>query len=180
MIHEKIKFIRLYYDLKENQVASILNMNSYKYKRCERDDKFVSVDLLILFSIVYGVPLTYFLSCEIMPSDFNKYIPLLTQPFDNSDVILCLKKNICGYFNPPKKRANYETIILLLNDIYKKLGCKIKDRRNELGVEINEILKELEISYETYLLMEYGTFRFTIYQFQCILDMLDIDIEVIV
>ena len=64
-MNNKIRKLRTLVDLTETQLSSLLNMSSYKYKRCENGTMDFPIEAVILLSIIFQVPIDYLL--------YNKY-----------------------------------------------------------------------------------------------------------
>ena len=72
----RIKALREGTGLSETQISSLLNISSYKYKRVENGSLNLTVDVLVLLSIMYGVPMS-FLTFDRYETDdisLNKFI----------------------------------------------------------------------------------------------------------
>ena len=69
MIPEKIKAIREFLGVTELQVSSTINVNSYKYKRSEGNDDYISTEMLILLSIIYKLPFEKIWSVDYSTKD---------------------------------------------------------------------------------------------------------------
>lgn len=149
MISEKIKAIRELLGLSEIQVSNIIYMNSYKYRRCEINEAYISIEKLLLLSIAYKIPLEELILENYSTKDIlrNDYLNNLKN-FDKKSIEAILKDNLCSYFIPKRTKFNYTTIDLILRNERKLLGKKLKKIREEKHVEVQTIatITGLEIS----------------------------------
>ncbi len=148
MISEKIKSIREFIGLSEMQVSNIIYMNSYKYKRCEINEAYLSIEKSLLLSIAYKIPLDELILEKYSTEDIlkNDYLNHL-KDLDKKCIEAILKDNLCSYFIPKRKKFNYTTIDLILRNERKLLGIKLKKIRQEKQLDIQMVanMSELEI-----------------------------------
>lgn len=157
MISEKIKTVRKLLGLSEIQVSSIIYMNSYKYKRCEINESYLSLEKLLLLSIAYKIPLDKLIlnkySTETILRD--DYLDRL-KCFDKNQIEAILKDNLCSCFIPKRKKFNYTTIDLILRNKQKLFGARLKDIRQKKQFELHTIANMSDLSVSEYRNFESG------------------------
>lgn len=157
MISEKIKAIRELLGLSETQVSKIIYMNSYKYRKCEINAAYISIEKLLLLSIAYKIPLDKLVlenySTEtILKNDYLKNL----NNFEKNQIETMLKDNLCSYFVPKRKKFNYTTIDLLLRNERKSFATRLKNIRQEKQLELQTIVNRSELSISEYRNFESG------------------------
>ena len=99
MISEKIKTIRVMLGLTEVQVSSIIYTSSYIYRLCEKDDSYVTTEMLILLSVIYRISFDWLLSGKDSEEEIanNKYLKWLKNQ-EQEIIVKELKNNLCLFF----------------------------------------------------------------------------------
>jgi transcriptional regulator with XRE-family HTH domain len=157
MISQKIKAVRELLDLTETQISNIIYMNSYKYKKCEINEAYLSIENVLLLSIAYKIPLSELIHTQYTVEDIlrNDYLNYLKE-FKKKDIEVILKDNLCSYFVPPKKKLNYTTIDLLLRNERKSFATRLKNIRQEKQLELQTIVNLSELTISEYRNFESG------------------------
>ena len=119
----RIKALREGTGLSETQISSLLNISSYKYKRVENGSLNLTVDVLVLLSIMYGVPMSFltFDRCETDDISLNKFIEKYKNLSEN-DVISILKFRICQYCTFECSSVNYRVTKNILSRTIKSFS----------------------------------------------------------
>lgn len=155
MIFKKIKAIRLMLGLSETQVSNIIYVSSYKYKHCEKDDAYISTEMLILLSVIYKTDLYKFLSEEYSANDLTneEYLKNLKKS-DSEQIEAVLKSNLCSDLKKERKNANSTTIDMLLKSKKKIIQNNLKRIRESRGQEISQMAELIGTDLRNYISME--------------------------
>lgn len=178
MISEKIKAIRILLGLTETQISSLLFISSYRYRRCEKNVDYITVDILFLLSIIYNIPLDYLLLSEYTISDIencSNFIEIVI--LDGEKKIHLLERNLCYSLNENKRKATYKAIKSFSDKIIKRIAENLKQAREERRLGIGEISELLSIDESTYMSYESGNVIITIGQLQNIADRLNLSVK---
>lgn len=177
MIPEKIKAIREFLGVTELQVSSTINVNSYKYKRSEGNDDYISTEMLILLSIIYKLPFEKIWSVDYSTEDIleSDYLNSLSK-LEPEQVVECFKDNLCSHFVKKRKKANYGTIKLILKKEMKSLGTNIKEIREDKKLQITDVASMLKINESTYKSFETGSVLPSPMQILCLTDKFNVSI----
>lgn len=178
MIPKKIKAVRELLGITEIQVSNMICVNSYKYKRCERDVNYISSEMLILLSIIYKVPFEMFLLEKYTVEDIleSEYLNSL-KGLDRKQIESALKDNLCRYFLKKRKKANYTTINMILQNERKKFAANLKDIRGLKQLAIINISSAMELSDALYKTFESASVLPDPSQLICLINYLNIAIN---
>lgn len=154
MISEKIKTIRVMLGLTEVQVSSIIYTSSYIYRLCEKDDSYVTTEMLILLSVIYRISFDWLLSGKYSEEEIanNKYLKWLKNQ-EQEIIVKELKNNLCLFFFEKRSKANSTTIDCILRMAKKMFGSVLKDYRKSNNMstkETSNLLCIQETIYEAF------------------------------
>lgn len=155
MISRKIKSIREILEIPETQISNIIYVSSYRYKRSEIDDAYITTEMLILLSIAYKIPFEKLLldkySVEEILSEesLNNFKKL-----EKEQIEFALKHNICSYNSKIRKKANSSTIDMIIKNERAGFHNNLKHIREEHNYNFSQMAKILEIETEEYINLE--------------------------
>lgn len=176
MISEKIKAIRILLGLTETQISSLLFISSYRYRRCEKNEDYITVDILFLLSIIYNIPLDYLLLSEYTISDIENCSNLIEIVILNGEKkIHLLGRNLCHFLN--ENKVTFSSIKSFSDKLIKRIAENLKQAREERRLDIGEISALLSIDESTYMSYETGNVIITIGQLQKIADQLNVSVN---
>lgn len=156
-MHNKIKELRMYIGLSEVQISTLLNISSYKYKRYEKGSLLVSVDVLILLSIMYDISVDLLI--------FDKYIAetickeesinnLLN--FSQKERILILESNMCRHCTFDCSTVNYRVVKNILAGFINTFSKNLQKLRRSHMLEVSELALAIQVNVEYYASLESG------------------------
>lgn len=163
----RIKALREGTGLSETQISSLLNISSYKYKRVENGSLNLTVDVLVLLSIMYGVPMS-FLTFDRNETDdisLNKFIEKYKNLSEN-DVISILKFRICQYCTFECSSVNYRVTKNILSRTIKSFSENLYNLRRKESLELSDICSKLQIDIKHYRTLEEGKMWPTLYELE--------------
>lgn len=178
MIPKKIKAIRELLGITELQVSSTICVNSYKYKRSEGDINYLSSEMLILLSIIYKVSLEKLLFEEYSSEDIikDKYLISL-KGLGKEQIEVVLKDNLCSYFLKKRKKANFATINMILQNERKMFAINLKDIKEKKHIEGINISNMMGIPNSIYRTFESGATLPNPVQLISLINYLDVSID---
>lgn len=177
MIPEKIKAVRVFLGVTELQVSSTINVNSYKYKRSEGNDDYISTEMLILLSIIYKLPFEQLWLVDYSVEDILKSDYLYSlRKLEPEQIVEHFKDNLCSYFPKKRRKANYGTIKLILKKEMKLLGANIKEIRENQKIQMTEAASFLGVDESIYKSFESGSVFPSPLQILCLTDKFNISI----
>lgn len=155
MIPKKIKAVRELLGISETMVSNIIYVNSYTYKRSEGDVAYLTTEMLILLSIVYGVPFEKFLLDEFNVEDIigDEYLNSLKE-LGKDQIEIILKDNLCLYFPKKRKKSNSTTIDLINQNERRGFRNNLKSIREGYNFDVSQMAEILEIDTEQYVALE--------------------------
>lgn len=155
MIPEKIKAIRLLLGITETQVSNIIFMNSYKYKRSEKDIAYLSTENLVLLSLIYKVPLEKILFTEYSVEDIvnDEYLNSL-KGLEKEQIEVVLKDNLSSYFVSKRNKTNSTTVDLIIKNERKIFRENLKRLRESRELDVPQMAELLGIDTVEYSRLE--------------------------
>ena len=174
MIPRKIKAIREHLGITELQVSGTICVNSYKYKRSEGDINYLSTEMLILLSIIYKVSLEKFLSEEYSTDDIleDKYLNSL-KGLGKEQIEVVLKDNLCSYFSKKRKKANFATVNMILQNERKMFSVNLKNVIEQKHIDVFNISEAIGVTNSVYRNFETGATLPNPVQLGCLINYLD-------
>lgn len=164
-MHRKIKEIRMGFGLSETQISSMLYISSYKYRRYESGSLVLTVEVLSILAIIYGVPLDYLVfdrfSVDLILEEIDKK-GILSIP--DNERIKVIVSNMCKYCTFDCTSINYRVVKNILAQFLDNFSINLYTLRNLNSIEISQISDMLCISAEHYLDLESGNVWPTIYE----------------
>lgn len=156
-MHSKIKEIRMRLGLSETQISSLLNISSYKYRRYENGSLTISVEVLILLSIMYDISIDLFVFDRISVNLIfeEKSIKKILQ-FSEEKRVLILESNMCKYCAYSCNSINYRVVKNMLAKSLSEFSKKLQYLRCSQLLEISEISALLKLNVEYYMNLERG------------------------
>ena len=153
----KLKELRIYLKLTETQISSLLNISSYKYKRFEKGELPIPVEIILLLSIMYNIPLDYIICDKYDISDLIKTLIKNNSSLEeNTTSVKIIENNVIK--NP------YSTGTIINQKLIKSILCfYIENFSNNLitlrksqNLEIQKIADKLRVDLEHYSALEKG------------------------
>lgn len=164
-MHSKIKEIRMRLGLSEAQVSSFLNISSYKYRRYEDGSLTISVEVLVLLSIMYDI------SIDLLVFDkFNVNVIFKEESIMNllsvseKERIVILKSNMCKYCTFNCASINYRVVKNVIARFLNKFSKNLYELRCVKLFEVSEVSSLLNIEVDRYVLLENGKAWPTVYE----------------
>lgn len=164
-MYSKIKEIRTSLGLSEAQISSLLNISSYKYRRYENGSLILTVEVLVLLSIIYDV------SVDLLVFDkFSIDMILETSAIKKlmeeaeQDRFKMLKNNMCKYCVFDCDTINYRVVKNLLVHFLSVFSEKLYSFRCAERFEVLEVSLLLHINVEHYVDLENGKKWPTVYE----------------
>lgn len=164
-MHSKIKEIRMRLGLSEAQVSSLLNISSYKYRRYEDGSLTISVEVLLLLSIMYDVSIDF-----LVFDKFNVNVILREESVikllsvSEKERTAILESNMCKYCTFNCATINYRVVKNILAQFLNKFSKRLYNLRCSKAFEISEISSLLNIDIEHYIDLENGDVWPTIFE----------------
>ena len=153
----KLKELRIYLKLTETQISSLLNISSYKYKRFEKGELPIPVEIILLLSIMYNIPLDYIICDKYDISDLIKTLIKNNSSLEeNTTSVKIIENNVIK--NP------YSTGTIINQKLIKSILCfYIENFSNNLTIlrknknlEMQKVADKLSIDIEHYSALEKG------------------------
>lgn len=153
----KLRELRIYLKLTETQISSLLNISSYKYKRFEKGELPIPVEIILLLSIMYNIPFDYIICDKYDISDLIKTLIKNNSSLEeNTTPVKIIETNIIK--NP------YSTGTIINQKLIKSILCfYIENFSNNLitlrksqNLEIQKIADKLRVDLEHYSALEKG------------------------
>ena len=153
----KLRELRIYLKLTETQISSLLNISSYKYKRFEKGELPIPVEIILLLSIMYNIPFDYIIYDKYDISDLIKTLIKNNSSLEeNTTPVKIIETNIIK--NP------YSTGTIINQKLIKSILCfYIENFSNNLiilrknkNLEIQKAANKLSIDIEHYSALEKG------------------------
>lgn len=156
-MHNKIKKIRIQMGLSEAQISSYLNISSYKYRRYEDGSLLLTVDVLILLSIMYDISIDLLIfdkySVELILNEATIKELLKVSKNERAEII---EYNVCKYCTFDCISINYRVIKNILAKYLNELAKNLKILRCSQLLEISEISSVIQSDIEYYINLENG------------------------
>lgn len=153
----KLRELRIYLKLTETQISSLLNISSYKYKRFEKGELPIPVEVILLLSIMYNIPFDYIICDKYDISDLIKTLIKNNSSLEeNTTPVKIIESNVIK--NP------YSTGTIINQKMIKSILCfYIENFSNNLiilrknkNLEIQKVADKLSIDLEHYSALEKG------------------------
>ena len=156
-MNKKIKAIRLAFDLTETEIASLLNISNYKYKRIENGSIEIKFNLLILISIMYNIPIDMLVFDkfgleEVLSSKSISNI----KNMQKDKILSVLLNNLCRFNGMNCYAINYRVTKNILKKCLDTFSNNLYNLRIKFSFEIFELAKEISVNVENYLNIERG------------------------
>ena len=163
-MHNKIKEIRMRLGLSESKISSLLNISSYKYRRFEDGSLTLTVEALVLLSIMYDIPIDL-LVFDKFNTDliFEETSIKNIIDFSEKERSSILESNLCKYCTFNCTTINYRVVKNILITYQNKFSRNLYDWRYSRSLEISEISLELHTNVEHYLALESGAIWPSVY-----------------
>ncbi len=159
MLNNKIIGIRKYLDLTQTQASNLLNLSSYKYRWYEERNVEFPIELVLILSLIYGVPIDYFISDQYSIADTLSFDSIQElKELDNSQKLQAMKSNIVKHIPYKKKTISYRSINNIINKYKQRFAENLEKFRTEKGLEYDSMAKEFNVSEDEYMLMESKNF----------------------
>lgn len=164
-MHSKIKEIRIRLGLSETQISSLLNISSYKYRRYEDGSLTISVEVLMLLSIMYDV------SIDLLAFDkFNVEVIFKEESIikmlsvSEKERIVILESNMCKYSTFNCASINYRVVKNIIARFLNNFSKNLYELRCMKLFEVSEVSSLLNIEVERYIHLEKGKTWPTVYE----------------
>lgn len=164
-MHNKIKEIRLRLGLSETQVSSLLNISSYKYKRYEDGSLTISVEVLVLLSIMYDVSIDFLIFDRFNVNIIFKeesIVKLLS--VSNKERIAILESNMCKYCTFNCASINYRVVKNIIGRFLNNFSKNLYELRCMKLFEVLEVSALLNMEMDRYIYLEKGRSWPTVYE----------------
>lgn len=164
-MHSKIKEIRIRLGLSEAQISSLLNISSYKYRRFEDGTLTITVEVLVLLSIMYDIPIDL-LVFDKFNTDliFEETSIKNILDFSEKERISMLESNLCKYCTFNCTTINYRAVKNILITFQNKFSRNLYDLRYSRSLEMSETSLKLHTNVEHYLALESGKIWPSVYE----------------
>lgn len=164
-MHSKIKEIRMQLGLSEAQVSSLLNISSYKYRRYEDGSLTISVEVLVLLSIMYDISIDL-LVFDKFNSDTIFKESTITEVLKLSvkERVAILESNMGKYCTFNCVSINYRVVKNIVSQFLNKFSKNLHNLRCSQSFEISEVSSLLHVDVERYLGLESGSVWPTVYE----------------
>lgn len=164
-MHSKIKEIRMRLGLSEAQVSSLLNISSYKYRRYEDGSLTISVEVLVLLSIIYEVSIDFLVFDRYNVNVIFKeesIIKLLSVSEKERTAIL--EANVCRYCTFNCASINYRVVKNIIMRFLSNFSKNLYELRCMKLFEVSEISSLIHVDVEHYIDLESGDVWPTVYE----------------
>ena len=181
MLHENIKTVREFLELTSTQVASLLKINVYLYRKYEAGAIDISIDLPLLLSIAYKVPITFFISNTVtyhLCANNTNIQFLYRMPI--KERVLKMYQNLFDSSPYPCKKVNYRMISAIRKEYLQRLSKNLLHFRETKGIDISTVAEVLNIKSEDYLPLEKGIYFPLVRYVVTLADFYQIDIQVFI
>lgn len=164
-MHSKIKEIRMRLGLSESQISSLLNISSYKYRRFEDGTLTLTVEVLVLLSIMYDISVDllvfdkFSLDMILKEASIKKILKL-----SEKERIEILESNMCKYCTFKCSSVNYRVVKNILARLLDKFSKNLYNLRSVKSFEVTEISSLLNVDIEYYQGLENGDMWPTIFE----------------
>ncbi len=156
-MHSKIKEIRMRLGLSEAQVSSLLNISCYKYRRFENGSLTLTVDVLILLSIIYDIPVDLLVFDRFSVDTIFKETSIKKLlNYSIKEKLSFFENNMCKYCTFGCNTINYRVVKNILVQFLNKFSKSLQNLRCLNLLEISEIAALLKVDVEYYLKLESG------------------------
>lgn len=164
--------------LTEVQVSSVIYTSSYIYRLCEKDDSYVTTEILILLSVIYRVSLEHLLSDKYSKEDLtnDKYLRYL-KGHGQESIIETLRNNLCLYLSEKRNKANSTTIDNVLKKAKNSFGEKISNYRRTNNLSLDEASEIFGVQKMIYQAFESGNLLPSVSQLRTIENKFNISIS---
>lgn len=156
-MHIKIKALRQEFGLTESQVSSLLNISCYKYRRFENGTMTLTVDVLLLLSIMYDISIDmlvfdgYDLNTIFKSISKNK-----CSAIEKEDSVAILEYNMCKYCTFSCDSVNYRTVRNIQTNFLHIFTDNLQKLRCSQFMEIVEIASVINVDKNYYVRIEKG------------------------
>lgn len=173
-MHSKIKEIRMRLGLSESQISSLLNISSYKYRRFEDGALTLTVEVLVLLSIMYDIPIDL-LVFDKFNTDviFEETSIKNILDFSEKERISILESNLCKYCSFNCISTNYRVVKNIIAQFLNKFSKRLYNLRCSKTFEVSEIASLLHIDVKRYLDLERGEVWPTVFELIAIVAVYD-------
>ncbi len=153
----KLRELRIYLKLSETQISSLLNISSYKYKRFEKGELPIPVEVILLLSIMYNIPFDYIIYDKYDISDLIKIFIKNNFLFqENATPTKILENNIIHHPYSISTVINQKMIKAILCFYIENFSNNLIILRKNKNLEIQKIADKLSIDLEHYSALEKG------------------------
>lgn len=153
----KLRELRVYLKLSETQISSFLNISSYKYKRFEKGELPVPVEIILLLSIMYNIPFDYIIYDKYDISDLIKtLIKNNTLSKESATPLKILENNILKHPYSTGTVINQKMIKSILCFYIENFSNNLIILRKNKNLEIQKVADKLSIDLEHYSILEKG------------------------
>jgi transcriptional regulator with XRE-family HTH domain len=153
----KLRELRVYLKLSETHISSLLNISSYKYKRFEKGELPVPVEIILLLSIMYNIPFDYIICDKYDVSDLIKIFIKNNFLFqENATPTKILENNIIHHPYSIGTVINQKMIKAILCFYIENFSNNLIILRKNKNLEIQKIADKLSIDLEHYSALEKG------------------------
>ena len=156
-MNNKIKEIRIRLGLSETQISSLLYISSYKYRRYEKDFLIIPVEVLVLLSIMYHIPIDLLIFDKFSSETIFEEASiknLLELP--EKERFAILKSNICKYCSFSCDSVSYRVVNNILVRFLKNFSKNLQVLRYSKLWGISEIASTVQFNVEYYINLESG------------------------
>lgn len=157
MIHEKIRVIREYLNLTSTQVATLIKVNVYLYRKYEKGTMEPTMDLIVLLSIAYAIPIDSLFCNEENPlwyTDEPGIRALRSLP--QKERLPKMQENLCKKCSFVSQRVNYRVISDICRQMRAAMADRLKTFRESRGIDIDSAAKIICLDNIDYLSLEKG------------------------
>lgn len=159
MVYRNLRFIREYLGLTSTQVASQLKMNAFLYRKYEEGAMEPAIDLLLLLSAAYAIPIDSLVSKDVDSSWLEKEPGIRAlSDLSTEDRLLTMQKNICVHCLAPCKKINYRILSDFCNQKRRILSERIKLFRENKGLDASAAAEIIQLNTDDYLSLEKGIY----------------------
>lgn len=164
-MHSKIKEIRMRLGLSEAQISSLLNISSYKYRRYENGTLTLSVEILVLLSIMYDISVDLLVFDRFsLDTIFKEASIKEILKLSEKERIDILEYNICKFCTFKCSSVNYRVVKNILAHLLDKFSKNLYNLRRVKSFEVIEISSLLNVDIEYYQGLENGDMWPTVFE----------------
>lgn len=155
VMNYKIRGLREILGLTEIQVSSLLNVSNYKYKRIENGDIEIPLDILVLLSILYDLPVDMFVLDKFNFENILNYITIEKMlNMTSKEKLETIYMNMLKHCSVNCNIINYRTIKSIVQNSLKTFSYNLYRFRTNNSIEKHEMADKLLIDIENYMLYE--------------------------